>query len=192
MILSMIMMVENEEERSFLAQLYEDYHQNVYETCYKILKNHHNAEAAVSDTFLRIILRVKLFQSVKKEALPGMICICAKNVAINRYNQLSKKSQKEMSFTYYADDEAEGSQRTIVDQSVDIEQAVIDNEYIQYVAGLIKTLPEDQQSVIMLKYYYNFRNHEIADIMGVDRNNIDSKLHRAKNNLARLLSDSSK
>ena len=40
MILSLIMMVENEEERSFLAQLYEDYHQNVYETCYKILKNH--------------------------------------------------------------------------------------------------------------------------------------------------------
>ncbi|MBQ7828429.1 MAG: RNA polymerase sigma factor [Clostridia bacterium] len=185
------MMIEDEEERSFLSELFEDYNRNVYETCYKVLKNHHNAEAAVSDTFLRIILQVKLFQSVEKEKLPGLVYVFAKRSALNRYKQLSNRSKKETSSIYYTDDDDEGTPRALIDRSADVEQIVLDNEYIRHVADLIKTLPEDQQTVIALKYHYNFRNDEIAVIMGVNRNNIDSKVHRAKNNLHKLLSDNS-
>ena len=189
MILPMIMMVENEEERSFLTKLFEDYYGNVYETCYKILKNHHNAEEAASDVFIMIIDKVKYFREICESDLPGLIYICSRNMAINHYRKLSNRSAREISSTYYPnDEESTGGECIFVDTSVDVEQTVIDHDFLQYVKTLIKSLPDDQQVVIMLKYFYNFRNNEIADIMGITRSNIDSKVYRAKHNLQTLLS----
>jgi RNA polymerase sigma-70 factor (ECF subfamily) len=154
-----------------------------------VLNNHHNAEEAASDVFCNMVDKVKYFQAIQETDLPGLIYVCAKNMAINHYNKLFHQSENEMSATYYSDDESEGIQRSFADESVDIVQTVLDNEFLRYVAELIKVLPNDQQAVIMLKYFYNFRNDEIADIMGVNRNNIDSKVYRAKNNLQKLLTE---
>lgn len=188
MIFTLLMAIESEEERSFVEELYNRYHQKMLAICMGILKNQADAEDAVTDTFVRIIDNLEKFTEVEKDKLPGLIAVCTKNVALNAYQKKSRQNARETSSTVY-DDEDEAVTVDFADPDAEVEQAVLDSEFIQKVAELIRRLPEEQQSVVVLKYFYHYRNGEIADLLKLSRNAADSRLFRAKNSLRKMLSE---
>ena len=149
---------------------------------------HTDAEDAVTDTFVRIIDNLEKFTEVDKDKLPGLIAVCTKNVALNAYQKKSRQNARETSSTVY-DDEDEAVTVDFADPDAGVEQAVLDGEFIQKVAELIRRLPEEQQTVVVLKYFYHYRNGEIADLLKLSRNAADSRLFRAKNSLRKMLSE---
>ena len=188
MIFTLLMAIESEEERSFVEELYNRYHKKMLAICMGILKNQADAEDAVTDTFVRIIDNLEKFTEVEKDKLPGLIAVCTKNVALNAYQKKSRQYARETSSTVY-DDEDEAVTVDFADPDAEVEQAVLDGEFIQKVAELIRRLPEEQQSVVVLKYFYHYRNGEIADLLKLSRNAADSRLFRAKNSLRKMLSE---
>jgi RNA polymerase sigma-70 factor (ECF subfamily) len=188
MLLPILLAIESEEERSFVEELYNRYHQKMLTICMGILKNQADAEDAVTDTFVRIIDNLEKFTEVEKDKLPGLIAVCTKNVALNAYQKKSRQNEHETSTTVYNEEE-EIATVDFADPDAEVEQAVLDGEFIQKVAELIRHLPEEQQSVVVLRYFYHYRNSEIAELMNLSRTAVDSKLFRAKNSLRKMLSE---
>jgi RNA polymerase sigma-70 factor (ECF subfamily) len=180
------MTIESEEERSFVEEIYHRYHTKMLAICMSILKNTADAEDALTDTFLRIIDNLEKFTAVEEDHLPGLIAICTKNTALNFYKKNARQNAHE---TFSTPSEEEGATVDFIDPDAEIEQRVLDHEFVLEVAEMMKSLPEEQQAVVALKYFYHYRNSEIADLLGISRNAVDSRLFRAKNNLRKLLED---
>ena len=144
MIFTLLMAIESEEERSFVEELYNRYHTKMLAICMGILKNQADAEDAVTDTFVRIIDNLEKFTEVEKDKLPGLIAVCTKNVALNAYQKKSRQYARETSSTVY-DDEDEAVTVDFADPDAEVEQAVLDGEFIQKVAELIRRLPGEQR-----------------------------------------------
>ena len=51
------------------------------------------------------------------------------------------------------------------------------------------TLPLDYKDVILLKYYYGYTSKEIARILKLTEPAVNSRLHRAKNYLKKILTE---
>lgn len=54
---------------------------------------------------------------------------------------------------------------------------------------LVKSLPDRQRQVVMLRYVASFPEAEIAETLGISRGTVSSTLHDARQRLGRLLSD---
>ncbi len=186
MLFSILMTIESEEERSFVEEIYHRYHPKMLAICMSILKNTADAEDAVTDTFLRIIDNLEKFTAVKQDQLPGLIAICTKNTALNFYRKNARQNAHE---TFSTSLEEEGATMVLIDPDAEIEQRVMDQEFISEVAEMIHRLPEEQQVVVALKYYYHYRSNEIAELLGITRNAVDTRLFRAKSNLRKMLDD---
>ncbi len=66
-----------------------------------------------------------------------------------------------------------------------------ENEYIQQrrqvLSQLLEILPDRQKEVIHLKYYQNFDNKQISDILNINYQSVSNLLHRALNSIKEKL-----
>lgn len=55
---------------------------------------------------------------------------------------------------------------------------------------LLATLPADQRAVVVLRYYHDLPEDEVAEIVGCPRGTVKSRLHTAMTKLSALVHDS--
>ncbi|MBQ8186181.1 MAG: hypothetical protein IJ037_04840, partial [Clostridia bacterium] len=67
--------VLSEEDSDFVAQIYEQYADEMYSTALKIMKNDHDAQSAVSDIMYTIILNLDKYQGQDTESIRNQILI---------------------------------------------------------------------------------------------------------------------
>lgn len=185
MILAMIMAIENEEERSFVESIYEKYHKNILAICYNVLHNQADAEDALIDTFENIIRTVKHLQSVPENELPPLLRTYAYNAAIDIYRRNDKGNDLFSPTIHHSEDG--DSTIDLLDQSINLEQTVLDNELVVEVFHMIEGFPPNLKTVALLKWHYNYRNNEIAEMLGVSESSVSSQIRRARNRLAKIL-----
>lgn len=182
----MIMTLENEEERSFAADLYYAYNKQMFNLCMSILKNEEDANEAVSETFVHIMKNIKPF--VESDSLEGLVMVTTKHVAFDYYNKKKKRNANESSSTYY-DEDNNNVLLDLVDVSANVERALLDQDFMNEVKKLLKDMPSDVSTIVVYKYLYRYRNMEIAEMLGIDRAQVNLKLHRARKKLQVLLAD---
>lgn len=182
----MIMTIANEEERSFVENIYYTYSKQMMQLCMSILKNKEDAQDAVSDAFVAIIKNVDKFWA--SEHLEGFVMVTTKNAACARYTKMTNKNQHESPFTYFEDEES-GLLLDIEDTTVNLDQALVDSEFIEEVKKLLNDFPADVSTIVVYKFLYHYRNSEIAEMMGMDRAEVNMKLFRARKKLQKLLKD---
>ncbi len=89
-------LVDNEEQRSLVEQIYYDCEQIMYRAAYSILHNKQDAEDAVHDAFLRIVSDIDRIASVDPGKRRNYAVIVAKNIAIDHY----RKNKKQVDIRY--------------------------------------------------------------------------------------------
>ncbi|MGM9680961.1 MAG: RNA polymerase sigma factor [Eubacteriales bacterium] len=182
------MTIENEDDRSFAETLYLDYFDKMYNLCYKQLHNHHDAEDAAMYALERIISNIQYFEEASPENLPGLIAICTKRAAIDYFKKMTYRNKHEKFACDCGSEEDEiDLTENLVDSSADVEQAVIDGEFVAQMKELIGRLPEEQSEVIFLRYSYQLRLAEIADLLGTSISTVNSRLMRARKRLKILI-----
>lgn len=182
----MIMAIENEEERSFVENIYHTYKNQMMNICISILKNKEDAQDAVSDVFISILNDVEKF--MEADHLEGFLMVTTKNVACNHYKKKTRKNKNESSSTYYEEEES-SVLLDIEDTTINLDRALLDNEFISEIKTLLKDMPSDVSTIVVYKYLYRYRNTEIADMLGIDRAVVNMKLFRARKKLQKLLAD---
>lgn len=184
MISELIQSIENEEERQAVETIYKLYFKPMMAKAYSILKNYHDAEDAVQETFYRISCHVQSFMNPLSEDTVALISIYTRNVAINMYNR--KKKQQTI-----FDMDQDVNDMNIADESAwnSIEELVINDETVNMVRNALNRLDEMHRDVILLKYYYHMRNIDIGKVLDIDSNTVNGRIYRAKKMLRQLLGE---
>jgi RNA polymerase sigma-70 factor (ECF subfamily) len=61
------------------------------------------------------------------------------------------------------------------------------NELKTALRAALMELPESYQSVLILRYQLDLNNHEIAETLGVSKENVEVKIHRARKALRKII-----
>jgi len=145
----------------------------LYNFLYNILKNKHDAEDIVADTFVRILEIVYVDGKVPNKPLCFTI---ARNLAIDFLRRKKKVSYDSVAI--------EGMQITDdLDVFEEVNKMFEEND----VDGLIKQLPEVYANIFYLRFYHDLSFKEIGDIMEFSENNARVMYFRARNKLKKIL-----
>ena len=121
-------MLDSEEDKNMLEQLYANYKQFMYKTAYTILKNATDAEDAVHEAFMRVTRCMYKVDKVDSEKTKSYLCIITKNAAIDIYNEKIKVKT--------TDDE------NLEDAGTDVfDDSILGNYNFQLIVEQLKLLP---------------------------------------------------
>lgn len=160
-------MLDNPKEENKFEKLYNQFKPTLITVAYQILNDIDLAEDAVHDAFL------SLAKNMNK--ISGKNCIQIRNYLIiivrNASRQIYNKRKKEIC--------VEEIQDNITDlQNIEINAE--DKVTQQKLMELIKTLDEKYADVLILKYFYDLSDKEIARSIGISLENAKIRLYRGK------------
>ena len=178
------MSIETEDDRSFVASIYQKYAKQMKAIAYSILKNDQDAEDCVHETVITIVDKLDTFRSSDDERyLKWLILLVCKNTALNIQKKNMHRQSIEISLTSYAcgeDDTVE-----FADNSPSPEDDVISEDNVKYILALLNKLDEKYRSVILLKYR-GLSNKDIANVLFISQDAVRQRLLRAKKQLIEM------
>ena len=176
----------NEEDRTFIEALYYRYGDFMYKTALDILHDSHDAEDAVMDVMCKIIKYAAKFDGASDTQIQNQIVIgirtTVKRKAIDCYNARKKVKQNEL-YLY----ELEESNFEIEDMDGDPKELLLAKESRLAVQKALTLLLKAQQDAINLVYYGGYSTVEAADFLNIAVEALRGRLHKARNNLKKLL-----
>lgn len=148
----------------------------VYGYCARVTGNRTDAEDLVQDVFLRVWRNGHRWDG---ERLPfkAWLMVLARRICIDYMRRRKYGSHVEMNDELFADPEPGPHERAH-------ERGVA-----RKVQAALVTLPENQRSAIVLRYYQGYSNEEAAAILDVTVYALESLLKRGRANLQRVLGD---
>lgn len=177
-----ILRLSKKEPDSF-GILVERYEQKLRRYLYRIT---HGQDTDISDMLQNIFLKVYEYQNSfnEKYTFNSWIYRISHNEAIDF---LRKKTVRQtVSFEEYMDQDKEDFNIPYT-WSEEEDSDIVHRIDGPTLLGAIDKLHFEQKTVLMLKYFENKSYDEIALIMGKPRNTIGTLIHRAKNNLEKII-----
>ena len=168
--------------------IFEEHSDQAYKIAYSYVNDLEDAKEIVQETFLKIYLHINDFCGLSREETIAMIVIYTKNTSID-YLRKQVRRIKSGSFTH-KDCEEEIKEYEIPDVSSSPEELIIKRELQERVGKYIGMLPDPQREVIILKYYYNKKDKEIADMLNINESAVSSRVNRAKRKLREMIGGS--
>lgn len=150
-----------------------------YQVAYSALRNHHDAEDATQETFLRLLrYRGKLEQARNPRAFIARV---AWRVALDRIRR--RKRQAEVSLEDTSD-----TVRAMRAQGKNTEEIAASNEMQRLLEQLISTLPRKLREAFTLSSVEEMTSPEIAAALKIPEASVRSRLFRARQLLQEKLS----
>ena len=157
-----------------------EYDKKLYSIALRYVRNHHDAEEIVQDTFLKIYKVIEKVHNLPREKIAPFIVICTKRTVIDFFRK-KKKQVKIIDIIY--DDDGEENEYEAADDSPLPDEIVISKERAMNLGRCIDSLSEKQRHIILLRYYYGLSEKEIADLMSMSESAVSSCVDRAKKSL---------
>lgn len=168
-----IALVEGEEDKGKFERIYLSYRQTMFYAANRILKNHHTAEDAVHQAFLRIVDNLDKINEDDCHKTRAFLVVIVEHIAIDIYR--NQKRESTLSFDEF--------EIYIGDSSLS------EHEITDDVFTAIASLPVNYSTVLRLKYSQGYENFEIAQILGITEENLRQRISRAKKKLGQLLEE---
>ena len=166
-------MIELDEDKNKLEQLYTTYKQTMFYSANRILKDEYLAEDVVHQAFLRIIHNLSKIDKIDCHKTKGFIVIIVENIAIDFYRK--RKRENNISFdkieVYIEDIKAK------------------DNFILSDIEEAILKLPINYSTVLRLKYSQGYSNKEVAQILNISEENVRQRISRARKRLTETLNE---
>ena len=139
------------------------------------------ADDLTQEVFIKISLGLKGFRGESK--LSSWIYRIATNAALDHLRRPPQTTTEISSIGTERDEEPVRLQGKVSF----IDQQLIRKEMNACIRNVIKKLPEDYRTVIVLGELEEFKNHEIAEILGISLDAVKIRLHRARASLRKQL-----
>lgn len=167
-------------EVSAFEELINRYKNSVFTIIYRMTGQYQEAEDITQEVFLTVYQKLYQFDSSKK--FGPWIHRIAINTCISSLRKKNKIILLNYDDTYINQHESE-SQHNYGNP----EAALESNELKSDIKSALMELPASYQSVLVLRYQLDLNNQEIAEALGVNKENIEVKIHRARKALRRVL-----
>jgi RNA polymerase sigma-70 factor, ECF subfamily len=169
-------------DQNAYAEIVEIYKNKVYQLCYRMLGNRHEAEDAAQEAFIRAYINIDTYNPNMK--FSSWLYRIATNLSIDR---IRKKKPD-----FYLDAEVSGTDGlTMYSQFASTEASPEDAleslELQETVQKAILKLPEKYRSVIVLKYIEELSLQEISEILDLPVGTVKTRIHRGREALRKQL-----
>ncbi len=176
-----IRQIKNGDQNAF-AEIVEFYKDKVFQICYRMLGNRHEAEDIAQEAFIRAYVNIHSYDLNKK--FSTWLYRIATNLSIDR---IRKKKPD-----YYLDAELAGSDGLTMYSQVAADVALPEDELEtmelqELIQAEILKLPDKYRSVIVLKYIEEFSLKEIGEILDLPVGTVKTRIHRGREALRNQL-----
>jgi RNA polymerase sigma-70 factor (ECF subfamily) len=169
-------------DQSAYEEIVEIYKDKVFQLCYRILGNRHEAEDMAQEAFIRAYVNISSFNIDLK--FSTWLYRIATNLCIDR---IRKKKPD-----YYLDAEVSGTDgltmySQIASDTILPEDEIESLELQETIQREITKLPEKYRSVIVLKYIEELSLNEISEILDIPLGTVKTRIHRGREALRHQL-----
>ena len=147
-----------------------DHARLVYRIAYSVLRNHHDAEDATQETFVRVLRYKRRLEGV--EDPKTWLARIAWRVAVERSRRRPEISLSE--------EEVAGLTDRLASRTVSAEQTALGNELTQFIASLVSALPEQLRDPLRLSTLDELSSAEIAQVLQTTESSVRSRIFRAR------------
>lgn len=175
--LSYLLILETEEEKKTFQEIYEKNYLKMYHVAFKMLGQQADAENAVHEAFLSLAEKYQKYSALSCSEMSGLCVTIVKHKSIDYIRRQKHLSDEEVEnlVLYNENEEYNPEEKTMHE---------IESEELHKV---MMQLPETMKIVLDLKFYYEYSNSEIAQILGTTTKNVEMRLYRAKQKMKELL-----
>lgn len=166
-------------KKAKMEQLYYLYESAVYAIAYSILNNVEQAEDVTQDTFLKIYSYLDDIEEVGSRRTKAFITKIVKNTAIDIY----RKNQKISTYS----ESVEDTMSEDTDPANIVERQLITLYKLDALDSAMSDISDYLRKIIIMRYGYELKMTEIADILGKDSATIRKQVERARKYLAEKL-----
>lgn len=156
-------------DSSALAELYNDIASSVYGFSLSILRNTHDAEDVLQDTFVKVWTASGSY--VPRGKPMAWILTVAKNLALSRFREQRHTAdigEEEWQMLYVVNPAVTGEDRLVLESAMN-------------------GLSADDRQIVMLHAVAGMKHAEISEMMDIPLSTVLSKYNRAKKKLAALI-----
>lgn len=147
-----------------------DYARLVYRVAYSVLRNHHAAEDATQETFLRVLkLRRRMEGVVSRKTWLAKIAF---HVALDRRPRARVLSLDDPSVAQAA--------RSVPSGDSGAEELASDSQMRNLLERLVAELPSDLRETLQLSTVDELRSGEVAEVLGIPEGTVRTRLLRAR------------
>lgn len=171
------MALETDGERKYFEAVYKENYLKMYHVALGMLKHPADAENAVHEAFLAIADRFEKYCHLKGREMAGFCVSVVRNKAIDSIRKTKHYSETELEELVLWDER----------EAVNPELVLEKNEEQKRVRKSLGCLPEVYRETLILKYYYELANREIAKIQNVSVKTVEMRLYRGKLKLREVM-----
>lgn len=152
-------MLDTKEEKDKFEELYHRYKKIVYYIALEYMSQNSLADDATQETFLKLTKYIDKLEKIDSPQTLSFIGIVTRSVCIDILR--SEKAYKKNTETFH-------------------NEIMNNRDNIHILLDKLKSLPEIYRDALMLKYYFDMPNRQIADICNVSQETIRKRIQRAK------------
>lgn len=159
-------------DRNGMVELIRDYKDGLILYLGGIVGNIHTAEDIMEDTFVKLVVKKPKFR--EKCSFKTWLYTIGRNAALDYLRKKAKKSDTPLDELELAD-------------KLDLEQSYIQEERKIMVHHALAELKSDYRQVLILSFFEELSNEEIAAVMRKSKRQVENLLYRAKHSLKNVL-----
>jgi len=173
-----MMAIDTPEDKSKFENIYKEYSTRMYKVAYAIVKNEHDAENIVHDSFLKLIDCLHRIDQVKESRTWSFISAIVRNNAINFYNRENRNTYLDI----------EDFNKLLLDDKDPLFYILASDE-TKLIASLFLKLSFPYKDVLYLQYVDGLSGREIAKILSLTPGNVRQISKRAKGKIYALYNE---
>lgn len=155
------------------------YQRQVFSVCYRMLGQREDAEDMAQEIFLTVYEKLDLFD-VNRSFGPWLY-----RITVNSCLSRLRKKRKVVFLNF---DDGIYTEKNALSRPIESPESIIERlEQKETIHWALQQLPETYRAVLVLRYQLDLSNQEIADILGISKENVEVRIHRARKYLRRIL-----
>lgn len=171
--LLLLITIEDERDRSYVAQIYETNKFKLYRVAYGIVKNHHDAEDCVQDVIVALIDHLDTFRAASEVHQKNMLFRICRNIAIDHYRRTARRQSREL----YPDAEERWD---VADEDGRVDELFSREQDQQRLMEMVNSLEDIYSDVLYYFYYMQLSTAEISKMLHISEGNVRVRLTRAR------------
>jgi RNA polymerase sigma-70 factor (ECF subfamily) len=165
---------------SAFEELVNRYKRPVFSIVYRMIGQYQEAEDITQEVFINVYEKLYQFDSNKK--FSPWIYRIATNASISALRKKKKVITLDFDETY-----GKAYEDYYTANTGDPQLMFEREELKQFIDKAVNELPENYRAVILLRYQMDLNNQEISEVLGVSKENIEVRIHRARKALRKIL-----
>lgn len=167
-----ILAIEDDADRIFMINLYEQCRKAMYYQALDILHDHSEAEDTVHDVLVKLMDRIPMLKTIPESLLLPYALTATKTTAIDRWRSRNKVHVG-------VNDCISDYEGSVTEEH---EKAFINMEQVDLLSRGLGRLSERDRDILKYRYLMDMSDEEIAGILGIKPGSVRMYLTRARKN----------